>query len=1843
MADNGNDPNKQGEREGKINASTKKEQGAVNINNIQAHVDEIEEGPTNINDTSSVNSMAVGNATAGNNQQLDDQNLKKELAPRTTPESLSGMMGDPNKGTTSEDTITEIKEPEAEATPESISAFKEDSSDLSSNDDPSSDGASNGAADQSAAKADTEIQATAGKDKESPDPQNTGKSEGEDDKADNFGFIKQLLGEYSATIGAGNLADAKAEKARVEELKKAEDSGGESETEEAKKAIDQNNSSSSDLSQGAGSRSEEAATSTEEPVATAENTNAEATTTEQPPAPAGPLTQSDQLLADMDGLEGEVDATQKKEDDKNGPVRKQATDHGLDVGRSVGYGAKIKDNGSSVEEFGTDEADSLEKLQQYRDSEHASAQSKSEIYYDAYVIAYNEGRSEGIVLKQEADVAARQKALEEEKKRPEYQIGAILGLACGAAAAKGETDIDAAYTLPNGGGEKVIQGPLAPVRASIMSDKRTPDGLVGLQEGGGQEEEGEALARAFMQHYNIAQQEVNQQRQQGPEKDVDYQKGYDRGLEIGKNSKSLTEEQKAEKQAFIDIPEEAAKPQKQQKIGFFAGYNKGIYNAEKETQDAKQAEKEKRNNDPVFMSGYATGNMQGFLKALLVPSGKDLAEAIAGTSRAKLKEAGIPDFFPIPDAIRANMQAKLGVGGDATVQQLIQKELFSQGWLKGFNKGFLDGEQSRASFKRQQFKLHPDYQQALKTVYIEKDVDGNDVKMNMGRLKAKLGAEQKVLQAKEAPTEAEQQKLSIYTKALAGLDAEVNKQSEYYQRGVLEQYNIGLGEEEKKKKAAEKAAVFNDPDYYGGWIFGKKVGEKVFETKQKIKDLRRNRVDITAQNAKLNALTKKTRDYSKSKGNMFFRGYARGYSDTLREKEKKANESDLGNKLDEGQLQKATDAIKAGADVGVFNKLAEVKASNTEISAFYDKEGGKEAREAFKLGASEGYRLCYTGDPDPEKNISNEAGALEEYTKKVKAKATAAGEDSKAKAYFFMKGFAVGEGKNCGYGIPKGVKDATEFKAGLQAANAEFNGAASGMGEPTANTVDNTSKVATGTDAFKQGYKAGKKELRFKNFRDNIIQAQRDRTPESTEAETTPANYRAHTEHATKEGDIADNNALMLLETSYDSGSLAAPVANQEPYVEPELKAWQKKLGFISGLKEQLGDKEEVQQLQVPSRPVSMMAAPEDIPAGELEARDKGSTAYQQGHLEGLQLAQRIKSGIAILNQDVLAESQSQDYIKGYAEGKEAGNTAAIENAQAAAQDGAAYKDLATLQEHVAITQADVLPEEKRGYTTGFFSEYWKKHDTEYGHLMGVKQTEGGGAVENEVQNPVTSPTTVTIHDQTAFNEGFTSGCEAVRSGVEGGSTERGADENLDTETALKRIVQDVAWKNGVIALARETEEQYPALEFLKKISLINSGDGLYSRYASLPIVKTLLDDGKTSDPEVAYVLPNLEPVGTLGDILGIEKVTALLSDLPLDKQQTYAQLFQETYASIHEAIKSRASVEMTNLTMTMAIDGRGIAENGVRDNVDQEIGELMEQLEALFSPGNQADFSLDSIELIDRFYELERELQDHQNRLAEQLEDLQNHQEASNYDKDAPSTLAASEILAIREELNALEEEEQGADAAKREELQDKRRELERALRDKGVDQRTETKKEQVFQRDWEELEEDSKEEIYQIQQLLEDNIGFEVANQDILDQLNINLETSKKKNKGERIYQDLSLLDNLTISGALSYEEASAFDVLVTGEGRLSLQPSEGKVKVENIDTEWRHGGFRFAAKGLEHTQATQGIALFGGNLVTPRIEGGPHEGVQLELSYHDFVFQKGTTMKEQLKAQINKLKGG
>ncbi|MBL4648825.1 MAG: hypothetical protein JKY03_03770, partial [Aureispira sp.] len=331
---------------------------------------------------------------------------------------------------------------------------------------------------------------------------------------------------------------------------------------------------------------------------------------------------------------------------------------GLTVGRSVGYGAMIEpieggkfnitkfsenDDAKEEQEAKNTYIQESDKIAKNMDEFGAETRPESdedikpkEGYYDAYIEGYNEGHREGATLKKEAAAASRTAQMKKEQGTDEYMVGASLGMLCGTLTAKGEKEVDTTFSMTIDRELKFIElkTTVAELDSAAFDKKQTPGG----------ELSGAVYEKAFLLHYNMGYREGRDQRTQPPPMDDDYKLGYEQGYKLG-NQKGKGEAGdpdlvKVEKAYDAKDQQALKKDELQQYRGFYAGYNKGYAQVAASKKSKAQTEREEKNKKPKFILGYSTGNLKGFLMAMIEPSGIDLATALKST--AKMTEAGIP-------------------------------------------------------------------------------------------------------------------------------------------------------------------------------------------------------------------------------------------------------------------------------------------------------------------------------------------------------------------------------------------------------------------------------------------------------------------------------------------------------------------------------------------------------------------------------------------------------------------------------------------------------------------------------------------------------------------------------------------------------------------------------------------------------------------------------------------------------------------------------------------------------------------------------------------------------------------------------------------------------------------------------------------------------------------------------------------------------------------------------------------------------------------------------------------------------------------------------------------------
>lgn len=782
---------------------------------------------------------------------------------------------------------------------------------------------------------------------------------------------------------------------------------------------------------------------------------------------------------------------------------------GLMVGRSVGYGMKIEFKEKKkpeeketfkVTKFSVDGSSEEDAKVTYINDNMRLAEEQDKIqpgYHTGYCKGYNEGHNEGRTLKRDADKAAEGAKLAKDQKTDEYKAGALLGLACGAASASRKPEVEATfiYMKENASATVHVKAALNDIRSAAFDQKQTPGG----------ELSGPIYENAFMQHYNVGYQQAKAKQFQGPEIDEDYKTGYEPGYKLG----SQKANGESGDQELIDLrkqyegtnSKDLEKSEKQKSLGFFAGYNQGYKKVKEGAKNAVQAAQEKKYKDPSFMAGYATGSMKGFLTVIIQPSGIDLLSALNDPN--KMEEAGVPDYFPIPQLVKDNIKATL-IQGDVEADEnttdatkaLLAKPLFKEGLQMGYNQGYSRGQKSRLTFKQDKVRLHPDYQAALQHVENE---------MNIGELMAEAQHKLNQLENKSDRSVEDEAEIKALTNGLSELQAEVDKESKYYQRAVLDCYNTHLAQK-SKNKLAEKSAktIKNRAVWDKGNEWGAKVGEKVVEGKEQLKKLNANRaslegLDISARRATFNKAIqdfhKKAKIQAKKDGEDYYNGYIVGYNAELLAS-KEAKKSDMGNKDIAGGLKDAKGGKRFKGDV--FKILEENFKNISELDLAKGIKSCEEANEdqkPFEDGAAQGYNIAYSTrliNPETRK-IKDQSAIKGAFKKHIKDREKTYGSSNSGdkggdnkikkwgKLYFFITGYHyfgdAEKNPNIPFGVPKGFKDANDYNDG-------FNNAYHAQ-EKDDNEKEKKPKKTT--DAYKAGYEAAKYRVRYEQFKDKMI------------------------------------------------------------------------------------------------------------------------------------------------------------------------------------------------------------------------------------------------------------------------------------------------------------------------------------------------------------------------------------------------------------------------------------------------------------------------------------------------------------------------------------------------------------------------------------------------------------------------------------------------------------------------------------------------------------------------------------------------------------------------------------
>lgn len=884
--------------------------------------------------------------------------------------------------------------------------------------------------------------------------------------------------------------------------------------------------------------------------------------------------------------------TEKDADTQIAGFKNEGKNQGLMVGRSMGYGAKLVpssdvDKPFSITTFSEsgDPAQEEEAKKKYNEESDKSAKSMElfgsesddkggknaspkEGYYDAYIEGYNEGYREGAALKKEAAAAERNAQMKEEQGTEEYKVGASLGMTCGILTAKGEKEVDTKFSMTKDGEytEVIVKTTVAELDSAAFDKKQTPGG----------ELSGPAYEKAFLIHYNMGYREVQNKRNQPPPMDDDYKLGYNQGYKLGsqKGSGQPGDEDLVAIETAYDAKDQKTleKDELQQYRGFYVGYNKGYAQVKKAKRNKAQTEREEKYKKPNFVAGYSTGNLKGFLTAMIEPSGIDLLTAL--NDPKKMEEAGIPSFFPIPDSLRESIKATL-VHGDVpdndtesdSTKALLGKPLFKEGLLMGYNQGYSHGQKSRSSFKRDKHKMHPDYQRSrlvlMAAPFADSEYKGPAENGSlqegyaMGQILANADFELKVLTSKKERSEKEEKRFGDLTKVVASLNGIIAKESSYYKLGIDEFYNWWLGKLNKKardKKVQEGYSGADGSPKRLGFEWGNKVGDEVIKGKDKLKEIKRKGRDIKDRSAALNKTIKETdakaKVTSKNKGGEeYYLGYRNGYNHAFRAA-KEGKKSDQGN-LDAGDLLEnagnvgsqhikeiyplITSTLNLGVNLSKEDFGTAIQNAKTKF------EG--ETKKAFEAGLSIGYDSGYdsnkinveTGKPMGENEGVEDSKKIEDKYKGLK---TLKDEEDKLKyterialgvLYFFLMGYQLHnkEKLKTKYGLPKGISDAQSFNIGYKDAQETS----------SSGKVVDSSAEANSKDAYKAGYDAALYRARYEKFKKGMVLSSLANNTEEQGAEDSESNKAGETNRSVPANQKGEGTSDNVQENGGESSS----------------------------------------------------------------------------------------------------------------------------------------------------------------------------------------------------------------------------------------------------------------------------------------------------------------------------------------------------------------------------------------------------------------------------------------------------------------------------------------------------------------------------------------------------------------------------------------------------------------------------------------------------------------------------------------------------------------------------------
>lgn len=1579
-----------------------------------------------------------------------------------------------------------------------------------------------------------------------------------------------------------------------------------------------------------------------------------------------------------------------KEDAVINEIKNEGKNHGLMVGRSIGYGAiitpvedgkfsitKFSESDDPVEEQAAQDkynqdndriAKNMESLGKEEPLETGETANPKKGYYSAYIEGYNEGHREGSALKKEAALAERTAKMKAEQGTDEYMVGASLGMLCGVLTAKGETEVDTKFSMTKDGEFKIIplKTTVAELDSAAFGNKQTPGG----------ELSGATYEKAFLLHYNMGYREGQNQRTQPPPMDEDYKRGYEQGYKLGsqKGNGEKGEEDLLKLEATYDAKDEKTikKEELQAYRGFYAGYNKGYRQVQEAKKNKAKTEREEKNKNPNFKAGYSTGNLKGFLTAMIEPSGIDLLAALEST--AKMEEAGVPDYFPIPDELRESIKATLRFGDVAKsdseknpTKALLGQPLFKEGLLFGYNRGYRQGQNSRAAFKRDKHKMHPDYQRSVLVLMPNQEAeytgpvgDGTFIKgFTIGQILANAQFELNELTKKQNQSEKDKTRFTELTKAIAALNAVIGKENSYYKSGVDEFFNWWMGV--LAKRAQEKKTKYGysgeeGSDKRNGFEWGLQVGTKVVEGKEKIKEINRKGRDIKARSAQLNAAIKKSeaaaKVTSKNKGGEdYYIGYRNGYNHAFRVA-KEDKKSDKGNLDTDDLLENAGNKgsrligqIYDGVITKIDLKIALSKQDFSEaVENVKDLEEGKTAK-AFENGLARGYSSGYsatvfdvkTGAITTDSIKSDEEHIRKEYdTYKKKYKGNAA----LRVLYFFLVGYQYHNKGDLStkYGLPKGIADAQSFNTGYEVATAE-----SGDSKSTDRSGEAKSK-----DAYKAGYNAAKYQARYDAFKKGMVRSAVGTNTETTSEKgnntSSEGVNNGKDENSDKGGNVkgAEGKGTVVkqptpkAEVDHSLTNGFAALAEAEHMDLHKGKEEESKF-YLKGYEEATMLWTKIIYMR---KGVHLEGAdiPEEVPINLLEegasigdekpislTTDDMETATQYYYNQD-ELIQKIAnyyiednftwelfmSALSLDfsalkdawdNYDKEKANARQKYIDGYK-----AKIAFIEGSYKEKFINNWLHDLAyqTAIMEVAPGTSIEIPGAPYTQMSGKDIDYESPHYKD-GFLEGLK-------VANLIKTGVLQPSGSDLSK--------VGGSDRKKGFKEG--TERGAKDGLrDIQEPLKELPSKRA-------LSDELDEIY-------KKQHNGENDGMNYEYDESYIEAYFAAYKETRSYEYGRLL---------GYKRGAKGGNAMFNSEPekgvrIDDKNAFFKGFDAgrevavlgfPIEALHKEIKKDNGSYGENYAEILKDATEDALDENQREEIrDNGLGKsgnsALDVLNDLLFGGTQ-DFYLDELLLLDMFYALETKIEDVQHYIKADLQEIE-------FNRSLAGLSSREGVQKDLEKLAQLEKD------LKDESLS----EGEKASLDlKILVLKAEIKENNAVYENWQAAELAAKQKIDSIRRLMKDSLAFDTpleSNEDILTYIKINLESSKGNN--EDIYEQIDIFNDLSLEGAFNYTESKNVDVSILGNANFYIDHYAENVHIENADIQLQENGFEFKARGLSYVKDDYQLTFMSGSIVTPSIEGGAHMGERYKYNFDDFNVHLSQGIKSEMDAQKYKLEGG